>query len=272
MKNYILYLTLSLIAINSKAQDGISEAKWQAKPITLDGNDNEWSHPFNFYDNQSALIFSISNDSKNLYVCFSNNDRMKTGKMMKAGWSLELFSSEKKRKFDASIVFPKSIDPGINMKSDFNAAVKIYKSEIQTIKTKGFLTSNGDVSLSNEQGINIAVGADEEEKIVYEFKIPLKELMEEDKIQLNEIITLELTVNALEKPSSSGSGEGTKSGFSGGGGGRGGGGHGGGHGGSGMGGGGRGGGGYNKENAGGGDRSSLYEKVSFKQKVKLVKQ
>lgn len=270
MKNHLLYLILGLtIVTHTNAQDGISEAKWQAKPITIDGNDNEWLHPFNFFDNQSALIFSISNDSKNLYVCFSNNDRMKTGKMMKAGWSLEVFSSEKKRKFDASIIFPKSIDPGINMRSDFNAAVKIYKSEIQTIKTKGFQTSNGDISLSNNQGIDIAVGADEAEKIVYEIKIPLKELMEEDKIQLNETITLELTVNALEKPSSSISGEGTKSSFSGGGGGHGGGGHGGG---GRMGGGGHGGGNYNKENAAGGDRTSLYEKVSFKQKVKLVKQ
>ena len=90
MNKRIIYLFLGcLIVIKINAQDGISEAKWQVTPIVIDGNDNEWSHPFNFYDNQSALIFSISNDSKNLYICFSNNDRMKTGKMMKAGWSLE---------------------------------------------------------------------------------------------------------------------------------------------------------------------------------------
>ena len=81
MNKRIIYLFLGcLIVIKINAQDGISEAKWQVTPIVIDGNDNEWSHPFNFYDNQSALIFSISNDSKNLYICFSNNDRMKTGK------------------------------------------------------------------------------------------------------------------------------------------------------------------------------------------------
>lgn len=268
MKNRIVYILLGLIiTFHTKAQDGISEAKWQAKPLSIDGDDNEWSKPFTFFDNQSALMFSVSNDEKNLFLCFSNNDRMKTGKMMKAGWSIELFSSEKKRKFDASIIFPKSIDPGINMRSDFNAAVQIYKSEIQTIQTKGFLISKADIALMNSQGINIAVGADSTEKIVYEIKIPLKELMEENLIQLNETITLELTVNSLEKPKVSNMQEAGKSNFSGGSGGHGGGGR--------MGVGGHGGGrggGYNKENTGSYDRSGLYEKVSFKQKIKLVKQ
>ena len=269
MKKHLFSFLVGLLVTSFLlAQDGISESKWQSNPISIDGNDNEWAHPLNFFDTQSALIFSISNDANYLYVCFSNNDRMKTGKMMKAGWSIEFQSSEKKRKFDASIVFPKSIDPGINMRSDFNAAVKIYKSEIQTIKTKGFQTTNGDIALSNKEGIDIEVGADETEKIVYEFKIPLKELMQEDKIQLNEIITLELTVNSLPKPTNTSSGEGTKGSY---GGGHGGGGRGGGMGGGRMG-GSHGGGNYNRENTGSIDRTSLYEKVSFKQKIRLVKQ
>lgn len=268
MKNRIVYILFILfINFHAIAQDGISESKWQSKQLSIDGDDNEWSQPHTFFDAQSALMFSVSNDAKNLYLCFSNNDRMKTGKMMKAGWSIELFSSEKKRKFDASIIFPKSIDPGISMRSDFNAAVQIYKSEIETLKTKGFQTNNLEIKLSNNQEINVAVGADSSEKIVYEIKIPLKELMEENLIQLNEIITLELTINSLDKPKNSSSQESSRSSFSSGGGGR------GGHGG--MSGGSRGGGhggSFNKENTGVYDRSGLYEKVSFKQKIKLVKQ
>jgi hypothetical protein len=268
MKFRLPYFLLGiLITLQTIAQDGISESKWQSKQLTIDGDDNEWAQPHTFFDAQSALMFSVSNDAKNLFLCFSNNDRMKTGKMMKAGWSIELFSSEKKRKFDASIIFPKSIDPGINMRSDFNAAVKIYKSEIQTINTKGFKTNNLEIKLSNDQEINVAVGADSSEKIVYEIKIPLKELMDEQMIQLNEIISLELTINSLEKPKTASSQEGTRSSFSGGGGGHGGGSHGGGgHGGGGH------GGSYNNQNSGGYERSGLYEKVNFKQKIKLVKQ
>lgn len=267
MKNrFVLSILVLFFFLHVFAQDGISESKWQSKQLSIDGDDNEWPQPHTFFDAQSALMFSVSNDAKNLYLCFSNNDRMKTGKMMKAGWSIELFSSEKKRKFDATIIFPKSIDPGISMRSDFNAAVEIYKSEIQTLKTKGFQTNNLEIKLSNNQDIQVAVGADSLEKIVYEIKIPLKELMDENLVQLNEIISLELTINSLDKPKSSSSQEGTRSSFGGGGGAHGGGRSGGGHG------GGHGGGGYNNQNLGGYDRSGLYEKVSFKQKIKLVKQ
>ncbi len=260
MKKGVFYIILGLlISLHSIAQDGISESKWQTKPLIIDGNDNEWPKPFSFFDTQSALMFSISNDDKNLYLCFSNNDRMKTSKMMKAGWSIELFSSEKKRKFDVSIIFPNSIDPGINKQSDFNAAIQIYKSEIQTVKTKGFLLTKTEINLSNNSGINIVVGADSTEKIVYEIKIPLKELMAESLIQLNEVITLDLTINSIEKPKGANSMSSTRSSFSSGGG-R------GGHG------GGRGSGGYNKINSGVYDQSGLFEKVNFKQKIKLVKQ
>ena len=258
MKKNIVYLFIGfIISLHSIAQDGVSESKWQTKQLLIDGDDNEWTKPLSFFDTQSAIMFSVSNDNKYLYLCFSNNDRMKTGKMMKAGWSIELYASEKKRKFDASIIFPNSIDPGINMQTDFNAAVKIYKSEIQIVKTKGFLLTKTEINLSNNSGINIAVGADSTEKIVYELKIPLQELMAECLIQLNEVITLDLTVNSIEKPKGANSMSSTRSSFSTSGGGHG---------------GGRGGGGYNKKNSGVYDQSGLYEKVSFKQKIKLVKQ
>ena len=79
--------------------------------------------------------------------------------------------------------------------------------------------------------------------------------MAESLIQLNEVITLDLTINAIEKPKGANSMSSTRSSFS-----------------SGGGRGGRGSGGYNKINSGVYDQSGLFEKVNFKQKIKLVKQ
>ena len=253
------------------SQEDVSESKWLAGKIEIDGNDAEWNHPFNFFDNNSGLIFTMVNDGKNLYLCFSNNDKAKTGKMMIAGWSLQLVSSEKKRKFDAVISFPKSADPNINLRSDFKTALAVYKSETQSVKTKGFVSNNGEIPLINKDGIAIGIGEDAMEKIIYEIKIPIKELMEEDKVQLNELISLDITVNALDKPAekSSGSTEG-RSGFSGGGGGGRMGGGGGGRMGGGMGGGGRRGGGGGSQGITS-DRYAMFDKVSFKQKIRLVK-
>jgi hypothetical protein len=263
MKRSILSIAVLLLSLASLfAQEDVSESRWKTKDIVIDGNDNEWSQPFNFFDNASGLIFTVANDNKNIYLCFSNNDRAKMGKMMTAGWSIEMISSEKKRKFDVSIAFPKSADPNINMRSDLKTAVGLYKAETQMIKTKGFTSNAGDMPLTSKDGINIGIGADDADKIIYEIKIPFKELMEEDKAQLNELITLNITVNALEKPSGSGSSSSTPAARMGGGRGGGGGRMGG------RGGGGRGGGNY--ENAGSSDRFAMFDKANFKQKIKLV--
>jgi len=255
-------------ATRVSAQEDVSPAKWQTSKIVVDGHDDEWNLPFNLFDNKTGLIFTITNDSKNVYLCFTDNDDAKTEKMMKAGWSIELSSSEKKRKFDASITFPKTDDPNINMRADFKNQVSTYKMDFLAVKTKGFLSNNGEVPLINKDGINIGIGSEGEQKIIYEIAVPIKELMEEDKLQLNELITLDVTVNALDRPAgqTGTANGGGRSGFGGGGGG-------GRMGGGGRGGGRRGGGGSassERDNTAAVDRASLFEKVSFKQKFRLV--
>jgi hypothetical protein len=264
MRKIISFLCLLLLIIfRLSAQEDVSASQWQGKPVVIDGNDDEWNKPFHFFDNSSGLIFTMTNDSKNLYLCFSNNDRAKTGKMMAAGWSLQMVSSEKKRKFDATISFPKSAD--IAMRADFTSVVSMYKATIQTVKTKGFVSANGDLPINSKDGLAIGIGTDSTEKIVYEIKIPIKELMEEAKVQLNETITLDITINAMDKPSGqiSGATEG-RSRVSGGS--RGGGRMGGGRGGRPM----VGSSGFDRGNSGTSDRYALFDKATIKQKIKLV--
>lgn len=261
----ILLGTALLSVLSLSAQEDVSSAKWQANKIIIDGNDNEWEKPFGLFDNKSGMVFTLTNDHKNIYLCFTDNEEMKAEKLMKAGWTLELSSSEKKRKFTASIAFPKVDDPNINMRSEFKNQISIYKMDLPSVKTKGFLTNNGDIPLSNKDGINIGIGIDSAQKIVYEIAIPIKELMEEDKLQLNELINLDITVNALTKPAGSTSGTvegGGSRGFGGGG-------RMGGMGGGRMGGGRRGGGSMERDNSAS-DRSGLYDKSGFKQKFRLV--
>ncbi len=273
--NKILLITTTFfsIATTLSAQEDVSQAKWQSTPIVIDGHDAEWNPPFNLFDNKSGLIFTITNDNKNLYLCFTENEELKAEKIMKAGWSIELSSSEKKRKFNAIISFPKIEDPNINMHADFKNQVSYYKMDLAVIKTKGFLSNNGDMPLITKDGISIGIGSENDQKVIYEIAIPIKNLIEEDKLQLNELITLDVTVNALDKPGGqSGASEGAaRSGF-GGGGGRmgGGGGRMGGGGGGGRRGGGGGGSSARSDNTAN-DRTAIFDKVSFKQKFRLTK-
>lgn len=188
-----------LFAAGLSAQEEASQAKWQANKILIDGNVNDWDHPFNLFDYQSGLLFTLGNDHKMLYLCFTTHEQVKAEKLMKAGWTLRILSSEKNRKFDVSIAFPKTGGISANLKSEFKNEVGLYKMNLLSVNTKGFLTNNGEAPLVNNNGINIGIGLDDAQQIIYEIAIPIKELIQEDKLQLNELISLDITVNALGK-------------------------------------------------------------------------
>jgi len=277
----VAFLTLTL---NGLAQSDVSKARWKSKEIVIDGNDREWTKPLNFYDDKSGLLFAISNDQRNVYFAFTVNDEMKMRKLMSAGWSVELSSKEKDRKFNATLTFPSVKLQGMGKRpgSEFekkvagNPVIDSYRLQLQSIAVKGFLSNQTELKLNDKNGIDIAIGADSSLFIVYEIAIPLKELMADYSVQLDELITLNVSVNAMDRPAGGGE-RGGRAGRGGGGsrselsdmGGMGGGRSGGGRGG--MGGGRPGGmsreGGY----SGSGDRSGLSERASFKQKFTLSK-
>ncbi|MEI6677011.1 MAG: hypothetical protein WCL21_00305 [Mariniphaga sp.] len=279
----LTFIALIAISINLLAQSDISKSRWKTEDITIDGNDKEWTKPLNFYDDKSGLFFAISNDNDRLYFAFSLKDEMKMRKLMNAGWSVELSSKEKRKKFDVSLIFPainlmgmENKKPGSNFerKVPGNPFIKAYQMQFSTVEAKGFQSGSTEISLNNPDGVDVVVGADSAQHLVFEIAIPLNELLSKGSMCLNELIVLNVTVNALDRPSA-GVGEGSPGRKSGGGmsgnsmsgGGMRGGGM------SGMG-GGRSKGGMSRggdyAGNGFGNRSALFDKVSFKQKFTLV--
>ena len=206
MRKGILFLFAVIIfGRPAKAQDDMSRARWQSVTMRTDGNDSEWYKPLNFYDASTSLLFAISNDSSSIYFCFTEKDSRKASKMIKAGWSLKLSSKDKKKKFDAGIVFPpEEIVTGTSKAIDSSASsakqnLASYKLNLQTIKTKGFVSNNGEIALLNNGGINIAVGNNSNQEMVVEIAIPFRELSTDAAFQLNEELQLDVLVNALPR-------------------------------------------------------------------------
>ena len=211
MKKNII-VPLFMLMLGASAQQDVSQAFLQTKTVSIDGISSEWQKPFNLYDGSTGLLFTISNDSTNLYFCFTANDETKARKMMRAGWAITLSSKEKNKKVNASIVFAKrQMMEGENKMNhegnwhkhgSFTEIVNNYKLQLTAITASGFKTKNGTMPWINENGINIAVGVDSTDGIVYEVSIPLKELFDANVLQNNEQLSLNVEVNALEPPSS----------------------------------------------------------------------
>jgi hypothetical protein len=211
MKKTTVCLAFTLfLAVSLSAQSDVSQARWQSNKVVTDGHNNEWRKPLNLYDAITGLLFTIANDSTNLYLCFTANDERKVTKLMKAGWSVEIFSKEKNKKFDASIAFPAiqmisapGKDEGVAKieTAEFRNETALYRLNVQTVKTTGFVTANGDnMPVLNNNGINIGVGSDSTQAIIFELAVPLKELLAGSNVQLNEEMELNITVNKLKRP------------------------------------------------------------------------
>ena len=104
MKNkFALIILLFVVQTALMAQDFGSKSTWPFQPILIDGRTNEWEKPLNFYNNEAGMTYSISNDSTYLYLSFICNNAMKSRKMMREGWEIELISKEKNKNFKASL-------------------------------------------------------------------------------------------------------------------------------------------------------------------------
>ncbi|MES1225555.1 MAG: hypothetical protein ABUT20_59295, partial [Bacteroidota bacterium] len=137
-------------------------------------------------------------------------DERKVTKLMKAGWSIEVFSKEKNKKFDATIAFPAvqmieapGRDEGVAQSEQpgFRNETALYRLNVHTVKTTGFVSANADnLPIVNSNGINIGVGSDSTQQIIFEIAIPLKELFPENNAKLNEEMGIGVTVHALKRP------------------------------------------------------------------------
>src|SRR4051812_41811724 len=101
VKTFVLLLSVFIAYSAALGQDDVSQARWQRSPVVTDGSNEDWQKPLNLYDAVTGLLFTITNDSTNVYLCFTANDERKVTKLMKAGWSVEVFSKEKNQKFNA---------------------------------------------------------------------------------------------------------------------------------------------------------------------------
>ena len=84
--------------------------------------------------------------------------------------------------------------------ADIKNLITLYKAMITTVTRKGFLANNGVQDLMNVNGMNIGIGLDEKENIIYEIMIPIKDLIPQSKATLTELVNVEFRVNALENP------------------------------------------------------------------------
>lgn len=256
---------------------------WQAKPVTIDGVNSEWSLPYTYMDSKAKIEYTFSNDRENLYITMKSGDKATQMRILNGGMNVWIDLSGKKTK-TTGISFPLQSTTPMKAPSHDNTdpedasgpqkrAALMLKNAVDNARDyslKGFNSCEGTflIKQGNSCGIETKIGLNETDDLVWEAKVPFKSFYKEaiGPEDVAKTISICFDIKGLKKPdmASAGGGRG------GGGGGMRGGGGGGmrGGGGGGMRGGGRGGG------MGGGtagqERSLLFESTTTWEKIHLA--
>ncbi len=199
---------LLLLATNCLAQT-TTQSKRVVKPVTIDGNAQEWINPFSLYEAKTQLMFAIANDDSTLYLCFQCPDMVNQDKIMKAGMEVSILRKGK-NKMDASIQFPlkknvkgeKTEDIYVENLGGIDGIKSNFLLNNYVMLTNGFATQNGTFPMKESKGILIAMNWDITNTLVYEMAIPLYELFGNGFTteELTKELILGVEIFAVERP------------------------------------------------------------------------
>ena len=187
MKKSVLII-FAICLLSSCSKKVYYSSSWQNGKVTVDGKISEWSNPLRFYDQETGISYSISNDHYNLYLCCSISNEFLQTKILRSGLEFGIDTLGKKS-FSTGIKYPagNSADfelkpntgpqykAGSNERSDRSAYKLKLIAEAREMQLTGFRPQFGrliSMSEPNNTGISAAISIDEKGIMNYEAVIP----------------------------------------------------------------------------------------------------
>jgi hypothetical protein len=84
-----LLLPLILMLLTSACSSGKYISSWNEDTIVIDGNQSDWQGKLNYIEDERAAV-GVFNDSENIYLCLTTDDRGKIMQMLNLGMILWL--------------------------------------------------------------------------------------------------------------------------------------------------------------------------------------
>ena len=207
---YAVIISIFLL-MNYGCTKTIYPTAYQTTPVTVDGDLKDWNLPLQYYDEESRLNYSLSNDEQNLYICVRAVDQQSQLKMIHAGFNVWIDTTGKRNQ-TVGIRFP--LDEKLlphhtpehrekGKMPDMNNLMSKMVLEQSQMQLLGFKNANNGVSpLHNESGISAAIKWDSSGVLAYEAVIPFKTFFK-DKISfsnLSKTWTISFVLNGIEQP------------------------------------------------------------------------
>lgn len=208
-------LTGILILGLTSCSSTLYESKWQPTPVVADGNPSEWSLPLRFYDSESGLQYSVTNNETTLFICIRATESDMQMRILRSGLNISLDPSGKNKKtsvlnFPLPMAGGKPVGddmPEQEMKKPDNQGKKQTKAKSflkePDIELSGFAEGyNGTYKTGYQKEIKAAMNFDSQNALTLEFVIPFAALPSKNKIFESEkpVIGFRLEIASSNNP------------------------------------------------------------------------
>ncbi|HWF44913.1 MAG TPA: hypothetical protein VG537_09750 [Candidatus Kapabacteria bacterium] len=218
-----LPIVVLVAGLASCSSGPLYRSQWQPSAVTVDGNASDWQRPLSYYDEDSKLNYTISNDSAKLYLCVEAFDLPTQTKIIRGGLQLWIDTAGSKDEH-IGILYPvaATMEPapreydarGENPTADFDPIGRLRKNFLLSqgeIELSGFKSPIGGlVPLHNAFGIEVRIGWDTINNVLnYEAAIPFAAFYRPSLARADSLKTfgIKFTVNGVERHSTREPGE-----------------------------------------------------------------
>ena len=211
---FLLFATLLVAVLSSCSSAPLLKSQWQSSPVIVDGDASDWQRPLMYYDKDSKLSYSITNDSTKLYLCFQIYDIETQMKIIRAGLQLWIDTvGGKEQQIGvlypvAGTMVPLARDDYARSTSaapDFDPIGRLRKNFLRSpgeIELAGFKSPiGGMVPLHNAFGINVRINWDTMNNVMnYEAAIPFTTFYHPSIRPMDSLLTfgVQFTVNGID--------------------------------------------------------------------------
>lgn len=164
---------------------GTGISNWQAQPLTVDGSDADWDTRLPYSDKVEKFNFGVSNDAENIYIRIATGDQHTQQKIIQGGMTVWI-NNQAQKDFDKAvgIGFPLETRPTREQELMRQAQPDKYQAprqiKLEDCTQYGLYNFGGEEAIANydygqpnKTGINIKMGYNSANSLIYEASIPL---------------------------------------------------------------------------------------------------
>lgn len=168
---------------NSQQPDIVQTVKYQKDSLFANGDDADWVKPLPYYDEKTGLSYAVSNDNENLYILATSKNETTIQRVLRGGLTVLINNHGVKEEVGAAgIVFPtgnrvQKGDKMLNDRPELQQNKHVALDAVQDYSLFGFheikTPANFDYGKKNADGIELGIGLNTTNELVYEAMVPL---------------------------------------------------------------------------------------------------